>query len=33
MADLGLPEDPQLYCCEEGGTLGQLSGHFSVNLL
>ena len=27
MVDLGLPEDPQLYCCEEGGVLGRLSGH------
>ena len=28
MVDLGLPEDPQLYCCEEGGVLGRLSGPF-----
>ena len=27
MVNLGLPEDPQLYCCEEGGVLSRLSGH------
>ena len=27
MAELGLPEDPQLYCCEEVGVLGLLSRH------